>query len=106
MKRFGAAGARIASPWWILSFAAIAAAAAACRAVPASHAPQRPGGYLRADIDTSPISLDPRFATDAASSRICELLYDALVRVDEHGSLVPNLAEAVDRPSPAELIFH
>jgi peptide/nickel transport system substrate-binding protein len=75
-----------------------------CSDHPRNHAATE--HYLTVDIETSPISLDPRFATDAISSRIDELLFDALVRIDEHGNFVGNLAAAIERPSATELLFH
>jgi peptide/nickel transport system substrate-binding protein len=63
-------------------------------------------GYLRADIDTSPLSLDPRYGTDALTSRINELIFESLARVDAHGAIVGVLARQIDRPTPIELVFH
>ncbi len=63
-------------------------------------------GYLRADIDTTPLSLDPRYGSDAITSRINELIFDALARVDAHGRIAGVLAQQIDRPTPTELIFH
>jgi peptide/nickel transport system substrate-binding protein len=62
--------------------------------------------YLRVDIDTSPLSPDPRYATDAVSSRINELIFDSLARVDKHGVFTGVLAERIERPTPTELVFH
>src|SRR5712664_2289726 len=61
--------------------------------------------FLHVDIATSPTSLDPRFASDAISTRLDELIYDSMVRVDGNGSYVNDLAESVERPSPAAIIF-
>ncbi|HTW89412.1 MAG TPA: ABC transporter substrate-binding protein [Candidatus Binataceae bacterium] len=63
-------------------------------------------GYLQVDIDTSPLSLDPRLGTDAISSRIDELLFDSLVRLDDHQHLVGDLAGSIERPAPTEMVFH
>ncbi len=65
-----------------------------------------PAGFIQVDIETSPTSLDPRFATDAISSRIDELVFDSLVRLDARGEFVKDLAESVERPSPTEIVFH
>jgi ABC-type transport system substrate-binding protein len=69
-------------------------------------APAIPAGYLQVDIETSPIALDPRFTTDAISSRTAELVFDALVRVDAHGQFHGDLAESFERPTPTTLVFH
>ena len=65
-----------------------------------------PSGYLQVDLEASPIALDPRFATDAISSRTGELVFDALVRVDSHGQFFGDLAESFERPTPTTLVFH
>src|SRR5512146_481104 len=65
-----------------------------------------PSGYLRVDLETSPIALDPRYATDAISSRTDELVFDSLVRVDAHGQFFGDLAESFERPTPTTLVFH
>ncbi len=69
-------------------------------------APAVPSDYLQVDLETSPIALDPRFATDAISSRTGELVFDALVRVDAHGQFFGDLAERFERPTPTSLVFH
>ncbi len=65
-----------------------------------------PSGYLQVDLETSPIALDPRFATDAISARVDELVFDALVRGDAHGQFFGDLAESFERPTPTTLVFH
>ncbi len=77
----------------------------------ASAACSRPGrtappGYIQVDLETSPVALDPRFATDAISSRLAELMFDSLVRLDSRGLFTGGLAESIERASPAELVFH
>ncbi len=66
----------------------------------------KPVGYLQVDIETSPLSIDPRFATDAISSRIAELVFDPMVKIDAHGKFIGDLAESIDRPSDTSLVFH
>jgi peptide/nickel transport system substrate-binding protein len=85
----------------LMLLALLCGAAAGCR--PSATLPP---GYLQVDIETSPLSLDPRFGTDAMSSRIDELLFDSLVRLDEHQRLVGDLASSIERPTPTELVFH
>jgi len=48
---------------------------------------------IRFGLSTAPVTLDPRFATDAVSHRINRLLYQRLVDFDEHYHMVPVLAE-------------
>lgn len=52
-----------------------------------------PDGALRFGLSKAPITLDPRFATDAASSRINRLLYQSLIDFDESYRVIPALAE-------------
>ena len=57
-------------------------------------------------IESSPTNLDPRVGIDAYSERIDELLFDALVRRDEHFNLQPWLANSWDIPDPLTYVFH
>jgi peptide/nickel transport system substrate-binding protein len=57
-------------------------------------------------IESSPTNLDPRVGLDAQSERIDELLFDSLVRRDEHFELKPWLAESWDIPDPQTYVFH
>lgn len=57
-------------------------------------------------IESSPNSLDLRVGTDAQSERLGGLLFDALVRKDEHFQLQPWLAERWEQPDPLTWIFH
>jgi peptide/nickel transport system substrate-binding protein len=57
-------------------------------------------------IESSPNNLDVRQGTDSQSERVGELIYDALVRKDEHFNLQPWLATSWDRPNPLTWVFH
>ncbi len=57
-------------------------------------------------IEASPTNLDPRVGTDAYSERIDKLLFDALLRRNEHFELEPMLAERWEIPDPLTYIFH
>jgi peptide/nickel transport system substrate-binding protein len=57
-------------------------------------------------IESSPTNLDPRVGTDAQSERIDELIFDALVRRDEHFNLQPWVAESWEIRDPLTYIFH
>lgn len=61
---------------------------------------------LRFLIESSPNNLDLRQGTDAQSERVGGLIYDALVRKDEHFNLQPMLATAWERPDPQTWVFH
>ena len=64
------------------------------------------GDTLVMIIESSPANLDPRIGTDAASERIGTLLFDSLVRRDEHFNMQPALAERWEIPDPLTYIFH
>ena len=57
-------------------------------------------------IESSPTNLDPRVGVDAQSERIDALLFDSLVRRDEHFELRPWLAESWQTPDPTTYVFH
>src|SRR5437660_3428978 len=57
-------------------------------------------------IESSPANLDPRVGTDAQSERIDELIFDALLRRDDHFNVLPGLAERWDNPDPLTYVFH
>lgn len=62
---------------------------AACR----SSTGERQAGYLVVGIESFPLQLDPRHATDANSVRIGNLIYNSLLRADQHLRLQPELAK-------------
>ncbi len=57
-------------------------------------------------IESSPTNLDPRVGVDAQSERIDELLFDSLVRRDDHFNLQPWLADSWEIPDAQTYIFH
>ena len=57
-------------------------------------------------IESSPNNLDVRQGTDSQSERIGGLIYDPLVRKDEHFNIQPWLATYWERPDPLTWIFH
>jgi peptide/nickel transport system substrate-binding protein len=72
----------------------------------ACRAPAPDPGTLTFLIESSPNNLDLRQGTDAQSERIGALIYDPLVRKDEHFNLRPWLATSWERPSPLTWVFH
>lgn len=50
-------------------------------------------GTIRFGLASAPVTLDPRFATDAVSHRLNRLLYRRLVDFDEHYHMRPQLAD-------------
>ena len=57
-------------------------------------------------IENSPTNLDPRIGTDAMSERIGGLIFDPLVRMDEHYEMKPWLATSWEQPDALTWIFH
>ncbi|MBI4524982.1 MAG: ABC transporter substrate-binding protein [Deltaproteobacteria bacterium] len=57
-------------------------------------------------IESSPTHLDPRFATDANSTRIASLIFDSLVRLDEYSRVQPQLAERWEAIDDQTYLFH
>jgi len=66
---------------------------------------QPPPGYITIGIESFPLQLDPRFATDANSSRVGGLIYNALLRVDEKSQLQPELARRWTMPNARSYLF-
>jgi len=64
-----------------------------------------PDAVLRFAVASAPVSLDPRYATDATSERVNRLLYRRLVRFDDHARPAPDLARW-QRLSPTHYRFH
>ena len=57
-----------------------------------SPQPDRPLGYLVMALESNPTHLDPRYATDANSVRIGQLIFNSLTRTDENSRFQPDLA--------------
>ena len=57
-------------------------------------------------IENSPTNLDRRIGTDAMSERIGDLIFDPLVRMDEHYEMRPWLATGWEQPDALTWIFH
>lgn len=75
-------------------------------ALTSCKAPSRDPGTLSFLIESSPNNLDLRQGTDAQSERVGTLIYDALVRKDEHFNLQPWLATSWERPDALTWVFH
>jgi peptide/nickel transport system substrate-binding protein len=57
-------------------------------------------------IESSPNNLDLRQGTDAQSERVGGLIFDALVKKDEHFELRPWLATSWEQPDALTWVFH
>jgi peptide/nickel transport system substrate-binding protein len=70
------------------------------------HGTARQPGTMIVILESSPNNLDPRQGTDAQSERVGGLIFDALVKKDEHYNLAPWLATSWDQPDPLTWVFH
>ena len=57
-------------------------------------------------LESSPNNLDLRQGTDAQSERVGRLVFDALVKKDEHFNLQPWLATGWEQPDSLTWVFH
>lgn len=51
-------------------------------------------------VQSAPNNLDPRVGTDAVSQNIHQVLFNGVMKIDEHLNVVPDLAERLDNPEP------
>lgn len=58
------------------------------------------------DIESSPTNLDIRIGSDAQAEHIGALIFDSLVRKDEHYNLQPWIAERWEWADPRTLVLH
>jgi len=86
--------------WGTLALAAIIVSLTSC------HTSTADSHTLNFLIESSPNNLDLRQGTDSQSERIGELIYDPLVRKDEHFNLQPWLATSWERPDARTWVFH
>ncbi|MDQ6952822.1 MAG: ABC transporter substrate-binding protein [Mariprofundaceae bacterium] len=63
-------------------------------------------GELRIGVAQLPMSLDPRFATDAASHKIQQLIHRGLTKLDEHWMPKADLAKYWEHPTPLVWLFY
>jgi peptide/nickel transport system substrate-binding protein len=72
----------------------------------ACHRAAPPADTVVVLIENSPNDLDPRIGTDAYSEHIGALIFDSLLRKDDHFNLQPWLAESYAQPDPLTWTFH
>jgi peptide/nickel transport system substrate-binding protein len=76
-----------------------------CRFFPFAPQSADETGYLTVGIESQPLNLDPRFATDANSARVGGLIYNSLLRADERGQLRAELARRWQMIDPRTYVF-
>lgn len=57
-----------------------------------SSCTKEPDNSIRFGLESDPVTLDPRFSTDATSYRITRLIYRSLVDFDDNFQFIPDLA--------------
>lgn len=83
------------------------ACAVACGSLALSACHSRPpANTVVIDIESSPTNLDIRIGSDAQSEHIGALIFDSLVRKDEHYNLQPALATHWEWQNPVTLVLH
>ena len=65
-----------------------------------------PAGYVAVGVENGPITLDPRFATDATASQIGDVLFDGLTRLDDQSRRFPQLATRWEIADARTYVFH
>jgi len=70
------------------------------------QAKQQEAGLLRVGMAQMPITLDPRFATDAASVRVQAFIHRGLIRLDEHFNVQGDVAARWEQPEPLVWRFY
>jgi peptide/nickel transport system substrate-binding protein len=91
---------RVAAAWLGVS-AAILVSTLAC-----SHAAPASGNLIVVGMTNSATNLDPRVGTDEASQKIHQLVFNALVHIDNQLRVVPELAESIDHPDALTYVAH
>ena len=62
------------------------------------------GNAIVVGMANSAVNLDPRVGADEASQKAHQLLYNALVRIDDQLRIVPELAESLTQPDPVTYV--
>ncbi|MFH2012053.1 MAG: ABC transporter substrate-binding protein [Pseudomonadota bacterium] len=64
------------------------------------------GDNLVIGLESSPTNLDPRYATDANSYRLTQILFNPLFKLDTHFNPVPDIVKRWENPNETTYIFH
>jgi peptide/nickel transport system substrate-binding protein len=79
---------------------------AACLGMTGCHRRVQDPSSVVMIIESSPNNLDLRQGTDAQSERVGGLIFDALVKKDDHYNLQPWLATSWEQPDALTWVFH
>jgi peptide/nickel transport system substrate-binding protein len=86
-------------PWLLLLAVPLSGALGCARKLPIDE------GRLVIALPGTPVSLDPRLATDAYGEQILQMSHASLVRLDAAGDPVPDLAAGWETPDPRTYVF-
>ena len=84
----------------------LASLLAACTLAACTSGPPLPTGYIAVGLEAAPLTLDPRFATDATSAQIDDLVFEGLTRWDDQSRRVPQLATEWRATDAQTYVFH
>ena len=90
---------KVDKPAWIVTLLAMALLLSSCAKKPDPET-------LVMVIESSPTNLDPRVGIDGQSERIDDLIFDDLLRRDDHLNVQPNLADHWELKDPLTYVFH
>ena len=96
----GPGGRGFPPPFPLLPILFLAALAACSRKLPIDE------GRLVIALPGTPVSVDPRLATDAYGEQLLQMTHASLVRRDPAGNPAPDLAESWESPDPLTVVFH
>jgi peptide/nickel transport system substrate-binding protein len=66
----------------------------------------RDPNILAVGLEAGPTNLDPRYATDAYSTRIDQLLFNSLFRIDDAFNIVPELAQSWEMQDERQIVVY
>jgi len=78
---------------------------AACGSSAATTTSSKYGGNIKVGLDADVTTLDPLQSTSLYDRQVMLNIYDTLVRLDAHNTIVPDLAISWTYPSPTQLVF-
>jgi len=67
--------------------------------------PSKYNGKISVGLDSDVVTLDPLKSSAFVDRQVMLNIYDTLVRLDEHNSIVPDLASSWSYTSPTQLVF-
>jgi peptide/nickel transport system substrate-binding protein len=78
---------------------------AACGGGSTPSSTSKSGGNIKVGLDSDVVTLDPLKSSAFVDRQVMLNIYDTLVRLDEHNTIVPDLATSWSNTSPTQLVF-